>query len=100
MRRLSNHTTTVVFGDRRFTCAAATTHASSSHKYGRTSAPCHFSIVTIGKRAIVSSSRSVKPPRGPPGSDEWKKIGTVAHDQTGPRQVGQREGGAACAGAA
>tara|TARA_B110001452_G_scaffold206268_1_gene176357 strand:- start:335 stop:559 length:225 start_codon:yes stop_codon:yes gene_type:complete len=49
--------------------------------------PCHFSIVTMGKREIVSSAADVKPPPGPAVSDEWKKTGTVSQLQTGPLQV-------------
>jgi hypothetical protein len=70
MRTESYQTMMLVWGLRALICLAATTHASSSHVYGMTDAPCHFSSVTIGKRAIVSSASSVKPPPAVPfGSD-------------------------------
>jgi hypothetical protein len=88
----------VVLGLRFLICFAATTHASSSYIEGLTPDPCHFSIVAIGKRAMVSSAASVKPPPGPEESLPWKKAGKRSHDQTGPLQDLQGFGGGDGAG--
>mgnify|MGYP003305738047 CR=1 FL=1 len=59
-------------------CLAATTHACSSLIGGVTPSPCHFSIVAMGKRAIVAMAAGEKPPPGPSCWLLWKKAGHVA----------------------
>ena len=110
---LSIHTTTDVFGRACLIWAAAASQASSCQRntgapgddfipledpwlkltgsriWFAAPSPCHFSIVTKGKRLITSRSSSANLPLGPVKIElEWKETGSVFHECIGPLHVG------------
>ena len=97
---VSNHTTTVVFGDTFLMARAAFTMASSSQRNtlrldaSAASEPCHFSIVTSGNLAIVSMSAAVNSPSALEASRAlWNDTGMVAQLCAGWTQVLHCTGG-------